>query len=608
MIIEQNLVTVHFDDIEVQVPEGTTILEAARKNGYDIPTLCHYKDLLETGACRVCLVEIEGQRSLATSCNTKVKDQMHIHINTPKVMKARKQSVELILSNHPQECYSCRANHHCELQTVAATVGIRDIRFDRETPKPRIDRLSPAIRLNTNLCILCGRCIAKCKQVGVNILTTKNKGFDTVIGLTSDTTIAESPCVYCGQCVNVCPTGAMYVHEETHRIINAMQQGKKVIIQVAPAVRTALGEEFGLPMGSNVTGKLVTALKRMGFYRVYDTSIGADLTVLEESHELIERLKKADKGEPTFLPLMTSCCPSWVKYAEYSLNEYLPSLSSCKSPQQMLGSIIKNYYAPKNNLNPEDIYVAAVMPCSSKKYEKTRIEAKTTEYVDVDCVITTRELADLIKASALHFNSLPDSNFDYDLLGEHSSAGTLFGVTGGVTEAALRTVYHELTQQEIGRISFEAVRGLEGVKEAQIVIPNVRLDDSKEPNDVTLNIAVVHSISNVKGIIEQIKSGNCKYHFVEVMACPGGCINGGGQPFLKPGLLPFDDKQKTLMELVSNRMKVLYQNDQQSSLRNAHSNPMIKDLYSTYLGTPGSAKSHYLLHTHFTQQTSLLKK
>lgn len=605
---ELKLVTVYFDDLATQVPETLTILEAARKVGYDIPTLCHFKDLLETGACRVCLVEIEGQRSLSTSCNTKVKDQMRVHINTAKVLKARKQSVELILSNHPQECYSCRANQKCELQNVAATVGIRDIRFEGETPKPRIDRLSPAIRLNTNLCILCGRCIAKCKQVGVNILTTKNKGFETVIGLTTDSTIAESPCIYCGQCVNVCPTGAMYVHEETHRIINAMMTGKKVFIQVAPAVRTALGEEFGMPIGTNVTGKMVTALKRMGFYKVYDTSIGADLTVMEESHELIERLKKSARGEPTLLPMMTSCCPSWVKFAEYSLGDKLNSLSSCKSPQQMLGSMVKNYYAPKNGIDPADVFVATVMPCSSKKYEKTRPEANTTGYPDVDCVITTRELADFIKASAIHFASLPDSSFDTDLLGQHSSAGTLFGVTGGVTEAAVRTLYAQLKGEDFGRLVFEPVRGLEGVKEANLIIPSVTLTDDTMPIDLELRIAVVHTMTNAKPLIEQIKAGKSPYHFIEVMACPGGCINGGGQPFLKPGLLSFDDKQQSLSELVSRRMKVLYDTDAKSVIRNSHSNPMIQRIYSSFFTHAGSELAHHLLHTTYTQQIPFVRK
>lgn len=603
-----NLITMYFDDLKVQVPENVTILEAARLAGYDIPTLCHYKDLLESGACRVCLVEIDGQRSLATSCNTKVKDQMIVRINTPKVMKARKQSVELILSNHPQECYSCRANHKCELQNVAAIVGIRDIRFQGQTPKPRVDRLSPAIRLNTDLCILCGRCIAKCKQIGVNILTTKNKGFETSIALTTDSSIAESPCIYCGQCVNVCPTGAMYVHEETHRIINAMQTGKKVFIQVAPAVRTALGEEFGFPIGTNVTGKMVAALKRIGFYRVYDTSIGADLTVMEESHELIERLKKKARGEDVQLPLITSCCPSWVKFAEYSLGDKLNSLSSCKSPQQMLGSMVKNYYAPSQGIDPADVFVAAVMPCSSKKYEKTRPEAKTSDYPDVDCVITTRELADLIRASAIHFESLSDQPFDTDLLGHHSSAGTLFGVTGGVTEAALRTLYAQLKGEEFGRIGFESVRGLNGVKEASVTIPQVSLFVDLPPVDLELKIAVVHTMANAKPLIEQIKNGTSPYHFIEVMACPGGCINGGGQPFLKPGLLSFENKQLAIEELVARRMRVLYENDSKSMIRNSHANPVIQRVYKNFLGSPGSPLSHHLLHTHYTQQVPFVKK
>ncbi|MFA5235579.1 MAG: NADH-dependent [FeFe] hydrogenase, group A6 [Bacilli bacterium] len=593
------MITVKFDGQEYQVPRFASILDAARSVGFDIPTLCHYKDLVETGACRVCLVEVKGMRALTTACTTPVHEGMEVNLHSPRVLRARRHSVELILSNHVNDCLHCTANGRCELQKVAEKCGIREIPFEGKMTTPSIDRLSPSIRRNSSKCILCGRCIEACKKSqGIGIVDFIHRGFETVIGPAENRSLTQVPCIYCGQCVNVCPTGALYVHEEVHRIQKAQVDGKHVIVQVAPAVRASLGEEFDLPIGTRVTGKMCSALKRLGFERVYDTNFTADLTVMEEGTELLERLKKHLQGEPVALPMVTSCSPGWVNYAEYNYHDELDHLSTCKSPQQMMGALVKSYYAEKQGLRPEDIFMVAAMPCTAKKYEKTRPEMLHETYADVDAVITTRELGDYIKSCGIDFQSLPEGEFDMDLLGDFSGAGALFGVTGGVTEAALRTIYALTQGREYGKVVFESIRGLKGIKEATIPLKNLIIDGKRSGIDLNLKIAIASSIKNAKILMNQVREGTSPYHFIEIMGCPGGCINGGGQSFIKPGLLSFQEKI-TMNDLLLKRAQAIYDEDASRPIRSAHLNPLIQNLYQDYLGAPNSELAHKILHTHY---------
>jgi len=567
-----------------QVDAGITILEAAKQCGYNIPTLCDFNGgKCSQGSCRVCLVEATGARGLVTSCIYPVAEGMEITISSPKATAARRTSVELLLSNHSKNCQQCAKNEKCELLHVAQVTGARDDMYIGEQTPVTIDDLTPSIIRDTSKCVLCGRCIVRCQEAqGTGILGFEKRGFKTIVAPAYNRSFGESPCLLCGQCVNVCPTGALMEKSEIDKVDLAKKQGKLIIVQTAPAVRAAIGEEFGLKIGTPCTGKMVAALKRLGFYRVYDTNFAADLTIMEEATELIERI--TNKG---VLPLITSCSPGWINYAEYYYPEVIPNVSSCKSPHEMMGAIIKSYYAEKNNIDPKNIFVVSIMPCTAKKFEKEREQLRNDGLKNVDAVLTTRELATLIKRSGIDFKKLPDEEFDQDLLGEYSGAGVIFGVTGGVMEAALRTAYFVLTGKEHEMIKFEEVRGFSGIKEA-----------SFDLNGLVVNVAVAHGMKDAKPLLEQIKNGTSKYHFIEIMCCPGGCINGGGQPFVRPVFLPNEDAN-ILDTYCAKRASILYSEDERLVTRQSHNNAQVQKLYTDFLGKPGSHKAHELLHTSY---------
>ncbi len=580
-------VNIKIEGVPYQVEEGLTILEAAKKCGYEIPSLCAFNHgECSNGSCRVCLVEVKGARGLVASCVYPVNEGMEIQISTPKASEARRASVELLLSNHNQNCQQCDKNGKCELLNVAAITGAREGLYQGSKTPVTVDELTPSIVRDTSKCILCGRCVARCQNAhGMGILGFENRGFRTIVAPAENRSFENSPCILCGQCVSVCPTGALMEKSEIALVDEAMKAGKHVVVQTAPAVRAALGEEFGLPVGTAVTGKMVAALKRLGFDKVYDTNFAADLTIMEEGTELLSRIKNGGK-----LPMITSCSPGWVNYAEYNYGDLLEHLSSCKSPHQMQGAIIKSYYAEKNNIDPKDIFVVSIMPCTAKKDEKERGQMQSDGIKDVDAVLTTRELARMIKRAGILFNRLPDEDFDQDLMGEYTGAGVIFGVTGGVMEAALRTVYFVLTGKEQDKITFEAVRGFDGIREATINI-----------NGMDVNVAIAHGMKNAKVLLDEIREGKSKYHFIEIMGCPGGCIAGGGQPIVRSCFLPNedDDIQDTYKE---KRAKALYSEDERLVLRQSHNNPQIKALYDEYLGEPNSHKAHELLHTTYTKR------
>lgn len=569
------------------VDEGLTILEAARICGYEIPSLCAFNHgECSLASCRVCLVEVTGARGLVASCVYPVAEGMEVKISSPKATDARRISVELLLSNHSMNCQQCDKNGHCELLHVAQITGAREGKFQGEKTPCTIDVLSPSIVRDTSKCILCGRCVARCSNAhGLGILGFEKRGFNTIVAPAENRSFMESPCIQCGQCVNVCPTGALMEKSEIDKVDEAKRLGKYIVVQTAPAVRAALGEEFGLPIGTAVTGKMVAALKRLGFDKVYDTNFGADLTIMEEATELLGRIK--NNG---VLPMITSCSPGWVNYAEYYYPDQLEHLSSCKSPHEMQGAIIKSYFAEQKNIDPEDIFVVSIMPCTAKKYEKERKQLVTNNLKDVDAVLTTRELAKLIKRSGINFNRLPDEEFDQDIMGEYTGAGVIFGVTGGVMEAALRTAYFTLTGKEHEEISFKAVRGLEGLKEADIDI-----------NGTVVKVAVASGMKNAKVLMDQIRDGKSPYAFIEIMGCPGGCINGGGQPYVKPCFLPNEDVD-ILDKYKELRAKALYSEDERQVLRQSHKNTQIQALYKEYLGEPNSHKAHELLHTTYAKK------
>lgn len=576
-----------------QVEEGLTILEAARECGYEIPSLCAYNHgECSLASCRVCLVEATGARGLVASCVYPVAEGMEIKISSPKAVAARRASVELLLSNHSLNCQQCDKNGNCELLYVAQITGAREGKFTGAKSPVTIDQLTPSIIRDTSKCILCGRCVARCKAAhGTGILGFEKRGFNTIVSPAENRSFGESPCILCGQCVNVCPTGALMEKSEIDLVDAAKKAGKYLVVQTAPAVRATLGEEFGMKIGTPVTGKMVAALKRLGFDKVYDTNFGADLTIMEEATELLSRIK--NNG---VLPMITSCSPGWVNYAEYYYGDQLDHLSSCKSPHQMQGAIIKSYFAEKKGIDPKDIFVVSIMPCTAKKYEKNRPEMEVNGLRDVDAVLTTRELAKLIKRSGINFNKLPDEEFDQDIMGEYTGAGVIFGTTGGVMEAALRTAYYTLTGKEHEAIKFEQVRGMEGLKEATLNI-----------NGTELKVAVASGMKNAKVLLDQIREGNSPYAFIEIMGCPGGCINGGGQPFVKPMFLPNEDLN-ILDTYKEKRAQALYQEDERQALRQSHNNTQIQQLYKEFLGEPNSHKAHELLHTHYHAKERFIKK
>ena len=580
------LITITIEGREHQVEEGQTILEACRVCGYQIPSLCTFGEgECSRGSCRVCLVEVKGARGLVASCVYPVSDGMEISISSEKAVRARRASVELLLSNHPNDCKVCEKAGYCELLNVARLTGARENRFKGETLVGTYDDITPALVRNTAKCVLCGRCIARCKEAhGRGVLSFINRGFKTEVGPTGNISLDESPCLMCGQCVNVCPTGALMLKSEVDRVDAAMRAGKHVVVQTAPAVRAALGECFGMPIGTPVTGKMVAALKRMGFDRVYDTDFGADLTIMEEANELIERIQNGGT-----LPMITSCSPGWVNYAETWYPDLLPHLSSCKSPHQMQGAIIKSYYAKEKELDPKDIFTVSVMPCIAKKYEKERPQMEVDGIRDIDAVITTRELGDMIKRAGIVFPMLPNEEYDQDIMGDYTGAGVIFGVTGGVMEAALRTAYYRLEGEEYPPVEFHDVRGQEGVKEATITM-----------GGMDVKVAVASGMANAAPLLDQIREGTSPYHFIEFMCCPGGCINGGGQPYVRHC---FHQGEREAVENYRElRAAALYSEDERQAIRQSHNNPQIVVLYEKFLEQPGSHVAHELLHTTYAER------
>ena len=578
------MINIKINNKEYSFEEGLTILEACRKANIDIPTLCYYKDLVESGNCRVCLVEVKGNRNFVTACNYKIYEGMEVLTNTLDVIDARKKSLELIISNHSMECLNCNANNNCELQSLTKKLNVQERYYGKKTEAFK-DELSGIICRDTSKCVLCGRCIEMCKKTQeIGILNFENRGLHTILAPVANKSFKDVPCTYCGQCTKVCPTGALTIKENIRDLLVAIKEGKHIVAQTAPAVRAGLGEEFGYPIGTNVEGKMVAALRKIGCHKVYDVNFGADLTIMEESNEFIERFTKKEN-----LPLITSCCPGWVRYAETYYPDLLNHLSSCKSPHMMEGALIKSYYAERNNIDPKDIVVLSIMPCSAKKEEKDRNDN------DVDIVLTTVELADVIKLFGISFNNLEDEKFDTDLLGDFSGAAVIFGTSGGVMEAALRTAYHTLTNNEYDSIKFETVRGMNGIKDASLEI-----------NGNQINVAVVHSLSNAKVLLEQIKEGTCKYDFIEVMACPLGCINGAGQPKITANHLDINQKDNVLFNTYK-RANALYKEDDNLPIRQSHNNPQIQQLYKEYLGHPASHKAHELLHTTYSAKERKVK-
>lgn len=576
----EKTVTLTIDDQEVKVPEGTTILQAAKQAGIDIPTLCFLKDINEVGDCRMCIVEVEGRRGFATSCIQKVEEGMVVHTHTPNVLEARHVILDLIISNHKVDCLTCTRSGNCELQQLARKFNVTQIEFDGEKSQHKIDELSPSIVRDFNKCILCRRCIATCKNVqNIGAIDCINRGFDSCISTVGDFSLNNVNCTFCGQCIQSCPTGALHEKETIDDVwIKLKDPDSIVIVQTAPAVRAALGEEFGMEVGTNVTGKMVTALKRLGFDKVFDTNTGADFTIMEEANEFIDRF--ANGG---VLPMITSCSPGWVKYIEMNYPELLPHLSTCKSPHQMFGALLKTYYAEKEGIDPSKIYVVSVMPCIAKKFERQRKEMTNEGMYDVDNVITTRELARMIKQANIEFTKLEDTNFDSPM-GEATGAAAIFGTTGGVMEAALRTAQDTLTGKDLDKVNFEAVRGGEGIKKATVKIA-----------DTEMKVVAASGLANAQKIMEEIKSGKADYQFVEIMACPGGCVMGGGQPIKS-------SKERVEKDIRKLRADCLYSIDEKSVIRKSHENPIVKKIYKDYLEKPGSHKAHELLHTHYEKR------
>ena len=570
------MINLTIDGRNIEVPEGTTILQAAAKLNIDIPTLCYLKEINEIGDCRMCLVEVEGKRGFATSCIQKVEEGMVVHTKTPEVLEARKTMLDLILSNHHQDCDNCVRKENCELQDLIKQFDKEKTVYEGTKNTYEIDDKSPSIVRDPNKCILCRRCVSMCNKVQkIGAIGVTERGFNSCVSTAGHNSLNDVNCTFCGQCIEVCPTGALREKDSTQIVWDKINdKNTYVIVQTAPSVRVALGEEFGMPICTNVEGKMVNALKQMGFDKVFDTNTGADFTIVEEGTEFIKRLQNNDN-----LPMITSCCPGWVKYIEMNYPENIGHLSSCKSPHEMFGALLKTYYAKKEGIDPSKMFVVSVMPCIAKKYERQREEMKQ----DVDAVITTRELARMIKQAKIDFVNLEDAKFD-DPMGEATGAAAIFGVTGGVMEAALRSVSEIVTGKPLDKISFEQVRGESGIKRAEIEI-----------GDKKVKVAVAHGLANAQTIMEEIKSGKADYQFVEIMACPGGCITGGGQPIKNA-------KIQEEVDIHKKRAEAMYSIDEKSVIRKSHENPVLKQIYKEFLGEPNGELAHKLLHTHYSKK------
>ena len=578
-----DMVNVTIDGVSVQVPSNYTVLEAAKQAGIKIPTLCYLKDVNEVGACRVCLVEVEKARALAAACVMPVSEGMVVHTNSKKVRDTRKATLEMILSDHNRDCLSCIRNKNCELQTLAEEYGIRKVTFEGVKSPSVFDDKSFSIVRDGSKCVKCGRCVSACKKQGIGVLSFLNRGFSTSVGPAYDISMADAPCIYCGQCIVACPVGALHEKEETDKVWAAIQDpSKHVVMQVAPAVRAAIGEEFGLPIGTRATGKMFAAMKRLGADKVYDTNWGADLTIMEEGTELLNRIQNGG-----VLPMITSCSPGWIRFCEFYYPEFIPNLSTCKSPHEMEGALIKTYYAKNNNLDPKDIVVVSVMPCTSKKTEAAREQLVNADGLkDVDIVITTRELARMIREAGMDFNSLPDEGPDQDLMGEYTGAAVIFGATGGVMEAAVRTVADILEEKDLPEFEYKAVRGVDAdIKEAELTL-----------GGKNIRVAVAHSTAAARKLLDAIKDGSApEYTFIEIMGCSGGCVCGGGQPQVPA--------QKLMdIDIRAERAKALYEEDEIMPQRKSHKNSQIDKLYKEFLGAPNGHLAHELLHTTYVKR------
>lgn len=586
------MVTLTINQKKITVAEDMTILEAAKQNHILIPHFCYLEDVHQIGSCRICVVEVEGAKGLQPSCMVQVKEGMVVNTNSERVKQARKLLYELMLSDHPRNCLSCSRNQNCEFQKLGELIQIDEFRFEGERSKTFIDYSSPSIIRDTSKCILCRRCVTVCNQIqGVGVLNAQKRGFKTVIGAADELPLNSVNCAYCGQCTTVCPVGALQEKDGISLVWKGLfDKSKRVVIQTAPAIRAALGEEFGYEPGTLVTGKMVTALKEIGFNDVFDTNFTADLTIIEEGYELLERIKAVFTGKKAVLPMITSCSPGWIKYVEHSYPDQLGNLSTCKSPHMMLGALVKSYYAEKIGVDPKDIFVVSVMPCTAKKFEITRTEMVNNGYPNVDAVLTTRELARMIKDAGIEFSELNDSSFD-NPLGLSTGAADIFATTGGVMEAALRTVYEVITGKELPfeKLHIQPIMGLTQVKTADLTIEDPK-PEYKFLKGVTLKVAVTSGLSGAKQLMEEVVAGNSPYHFIEVMGCPGGCISGGGQP------------RPTNNFVRKKRLEAIYLEDEGKEIRKSHENPLINQLYKEFLKEPLGHKSHELLHTKYTKR------
>lgn len=574
-------VNVKINNVAYQFPKGLTILEACHQINIEIPTLCYLKEINEIGACRICVVEVKGAKNLVASCVHPLSEGMEVFTHSERVLTARKLTLELILSTHDRKCLSCIRSDNCELQKLCHDFKVDDeAKYDGNNQTYITDDSALHMYRDDNKCILCRRCIAACEKLqSVGVIGANERGFKTHVGCAFDENLGNTDCVSCGQCIVVCPTGAIAEKDDTDKVWAALADtSKHVIVATAPSIRVTLGEAFGMPVGTNVKGKMVTALKRLGFAGVYDTDIAADLTIMEESQELIHRIQN---GGP--LPLITSCSPGWVKFCEHNFHDFIENLSSCKSPQQMFGAVAKTWYAETNNLDPHDIVVVSIMPCTAKKFEARRDNQSAAGVYDIDIAITTRELARMIKRAGIQFTKLEDGTFD-DPLGISTGAGAIFGATGGVMEAALRTAVEKLTGEELQSLDFTEVRGTKAIKEATYKV-----------GDLEVNVAVTSGLANARALLNEVREGKKQYHFIEIMGCPGGCINGGGQP-VQPASV------RNFVDLKTERAKALYEEDQNLPIRKSHESPVIKKLYDEYFGEPGSHKAHKVLHTKYTER------